>query len=352
MDRKNISFAFKKHEPSLFIIGSPFQLLCAMEAIHEFEIDDFEFVLTLYPDNTRNGQLINMINDLGYQYKRIDASSLTFKNFILQKKWVKTCRKYHRVFIGEYMCYEKRYLAARVAKNKAAIVFLDDGNSSIALFDSGNQHKRCFLSNSLLTKQGIKHTIFDTYGACRGLLLNKYFYSIYHDIPNDGFIVYPNSLSHLISQSDAKVQDQVLVVGTVSEHFCRQMGISESVFENILQKRLEKLRNENQSSHITYIPHGRDVNLNIPHICSQLSIEYRKISSALEHYMIKNHIYPKMIFGINSTALLTMKKILPRTEVVNMRIDYQDAPYYNFFKMVADYYSRNGIEIETIPFKK
>ena len=348
MERDNHFFAFKKKEPSLFIIGSPFQLLCAMEAIHEFEIEDYEFVLTLFPHNKRNGQLISMINDLGYQYERIDANSLTLKNLILQKKWIKTHRKYNRVFIGELMSYEKRYLAARVAKRNADIVFLDDGNSSIALFESGNQRKRCRLSSSLMTRQGLKQAIFDNYCVCRGLSLNKYFFSIYHDIPNDRFIVYPNTLSHLISQSVAKIQDVVLVIGTVTEHFCRQMGISEEVFEKILQKRLEKIRIENQSSHVVYIPHGRDVNLNIPQICSQLSIEFRKISSALEYYILKSNLYPKYVLGFNSTALLTIKKILPRANVTNIRIDYPNAPYYIFFKNVADYYSKNGVDIELI----
>ena len=52
---------FEKGEPSLFIIGSPFQLLCAYEAIHTFNIYDYKIVVVNNESDSRENHILSML---------------------------------------------------------------------------------------------------------------------------------------------------------------------------------------------------------------------------------------------------------------------------------------------------
>jgi hypothetical protein len=51
---------FEKGEPSLFIIGSPFQLLCAYEAIHTFNIYDYKIIVVYNESDSRKNQIFSI----------------------------------------------------------------------------------------------------------------------------------------------------------------------------------------------------------------------------------------------------------------------------------------------------
>lgn len=351
--------AFEKHTPSAFILNSPFQLLCAMEAIKEFKIEEYEIVLALNPNYTRNQQLKDMLDDLGLKYEVIYLNTIGTWDFKTRKGVYSKdfkAKRYQRVFLCEYFSPKMHVLASRYATNGASLVYTDDGNSTISILKGQN---RDFIKPGVRGKwEWFRHTWyvrqrfrweFSRFCRMEGFFSQKNLFTIYFDIPTRKFNIYPNNLSHLypVESKMMPLQNKALIVGTVPDRFCKQMGMDESVLEKIIDKKMAEIAEEGYED-VIYIPHGRDVNKVIPEICKKHGVAYQKISMALEYYLIKNNIRPIYVWGINSTALLNIKKMLPETTVVNLRIIKKDAPFYKFFREVSSYYSINRIVSESI----
>ena len=64
--RENL--AFKEGVPSLFILTSPLQVICALEAINKFKIKDYQVVLVLV-DDVRNSQVFELCKQFGIHYE-------------------------------------------------------------------------------------------------------------------------------------------------------------------------------------------------------------------------------------------------------------------------------------------
>ena len=81
--------AFAKHLPSAYLVASPFQLLCAIEAINEFEIKDYKIVLLLIENSPRNEQLVAMAKTLQLDYEVLYLDTLANELFDEKKTNIK-----------------------------------------------------------------------------------------------------------------------------------------------------------------------------------------------------------------------------------------------------------------------
>ena len=62
---------FSMSTPSVFVVWSPFQILCAVSAIRQFAIKDYLLLVRLYKGDARNQQILNILNKYELRYKPV-----------------------------------------------------------------------------------------------------------------------------------------------------------------------------------------------------------------------------------------------------------------------------------------
>ena len=65
------STAFQIGTSSVFIVGSPFQALCAIEAIRHFAIDNYEVLLTILKRSPRDDQVRMILDKASVNYREV-----------------------------------------------------------------------------------------------------------------------------------------------------------------------------------------------------------------------------------------------------------------------------------------
>lgn len=358
---KNI--AFSKYTPSAFFVRSPFQLLCAMGAIRDFSISEYRIVFVCYEGfEKRNNQMKSMAMDFGVEYDYYTSSQYSFEQLAsdIDSRGMGECNKYSRIFIGDYYILSMLELSIKYAAKRAVLLYMDDGNSSITLLQGIRRDDRP--SNWRLFFQWYKNDYkkekserLDLYKKLenRGVICSNCFYTIYSDIKSKKFILYPNMLNGLTQQfSDIKCKGNMLyVVGPAIEAYAKQNRIRIVDVESIMWNKLSELRSVYPNNEIVYIPHGRDENKYVMEFCQMLNIKYKPIDETIEYHLVKRSSAPYAVYGINSTALLNIKRIYPDTIVVNWFLDKKyNNSFYSFFKAVAVYYKKNGIIIDIIKY--
>ena len=347
------TLAFSEGIPTAFFIESPLQVLCVKEAIAEFKITDYIVVLVLERDNVRNTQTLKMVEEFNMPHQiRYREDNPISKNLHYTSLQSDILRKYDRVMVGEYMDFCMLSLCGQYASNHSVLVYFDDGVESIPILEN---HKisqapyKVFLKKMLGKKYGedVLRERISNHWKMVGLYDGNFYYTIYADIDSPKFIIYKNSMSHL-RVLKPKPEEIVLVIGTFVLSYEPAWGIYLQEFEHILGKKLLEVRRKYPTQHIVYIPHGRDTNPMIPKICDSLDIEYRRIPSAVEYYVLKNSLNVKAVYGFNSSALLTLKLLTNAVAtswcIVNSFVTYN---YNN--KEIARYYASHEIKIDYIP---
>lgn len=352
---------FAQGEPTVFIISSPFQLLCAYNAIKSFGIIQYKIVFVLFPNVIRNEQMFIMAKDMNIRYELIYTDSFNFEDFF-QRRGIFSVQKgyYKRAFLGSYFRPDFRMIASLYLSN-GLIAFMDDGTSTLSLFRDGyfsSDHPKpsSFLpkikwyKNIWLKEYKLDYKIRKQLALETNKITNC-FYTIYDNVKTYKFRIYLNSLSHILDINEIQACNNIIIVGSFIRRDAEWNELSETSYMHILSSKLKKVRDLFPSEQILYIPHGSDTNEDIQSICHSTSIQYMRIDIAIEYWFIQNHCKPQAIYGFGSTALLNIKRMFPDISVTDWFIDKPDSnPYYNFYKMIADYYSKNDIVIERTIF--
>lgn len=347
----SIDLAFAKHTPSLFLVSSPFQILCAREAIIEFEINDYLFIFVTSEQSPRFNQMCSTAALFNYNYEVINRHHKI--NDILWSERTNNV-KFKRVFVGDYLAYSMRTLTTLFSERGATIVYLDDGTSVIPVLknicNTGPLWFRTWCTQIRRRKGFWKISLVQ---KCLGIHDDGCLFTMYQDIPTIGFSIYPNTFKHLLDNYILSPSDKkILIVGPVFSQSSEELGIKEDALVSIFEDLLLSIKEKNIYCEITYIPHGRDTNKEIHKICNCHNVTYKKISYPIELYFIYEKYIPNQIYGLNSTALLNFKKMLPSLSVVNLFVNNSQAPRYDFYKDVADYYENNGIKTKLINIEK
>ena len=95
--------AFTPQTPSLFVIASPLQLLCALEAIYEFKIEEYKIVFPYIEGKIRYQQVEKMFVSYNLVY---DKKIVTVSNSFVSKQFIRSLLSlknytYKRIFIGD-----------------------------------------------------------------------------------------------------------------------------------------------------------------------------------------------------------------------------------------------------------
>lgn len=323
---------FEKKTPSVFSVCSPFQILCAIAAIRQLEIDDYLMVVRLPDGGERNDQMTNLLRTFKIKYRSIKTINM---NRILLKMRLPHFGRYKRLFIGDFRDLLNCYIGCGLVSNHSDVVYLDDGNVTInqlSCREFGN-----IIENNLVQLKKI--------AKYRGLVFYKNLLTIYDDIPNNNYNIESLSLKRILSERKSSITNKdVYVVGTNVDSFCIPQGLEEKSFISYLDFLLYQLKIQYPKENIYYIPHGREYKLYAETLCEKHGVIYRRSSIMIEMELISSPNIPKAIYGFTSTALFTLKKLFPSTMIVNILFkNKEDNPYYIDYCEISDYYQKNGI---------
>ena len=127
---KQLRNPFAEKEASLFIIQTPFQALCAINAIRQLNISNYVLALHLHPQTeNRNKQTIELIERYGLKYnlektEAIGPSKLF--GLLFQHRG-----HFNRVFLGTHLYHDGYYYSLKELNNGGDLILLDDGVATV-----------------------------------------------------------------------------------------------------------------------------------------------------------------------------------------------------------------------------
>lgn len=326
----NHNSAFAEEIQSLFIVQTPFQAMCAINAIRQLHIKDYTLSLHLHKSTEkRNKQTVEIVERYGLKYHIEDLKPLSLKDRM--RLMFERNGKYNRVFLGTHLYQEGYYYALKELKNNSNLVLLDDGIATLSLLESGYQVKGRSVAYMALYK---------TIASLRGIIINNVL-TVYRGVDNPKWNIELNDISQLRQPGMSAERKNVFFIGTNNSGFIRE-GVNENSFKENLYNCLKRVKKEYPLDDIIYIPHGRDKSEFAKKYCVEMGIEYKPLDVNVEIYILSLGYIPKAIYGFTSSALYNLKKIFPESEVNNivMRLLTVNSPS---ILEASGYYEKQGI---------
>lgn len=314
------------------IVSSPFQAICAIEAIKKFDLYSCSFYL---PGNDRSIQMtMDFLEHRGYMYVNIENTTSALR--LIKKN--NNYKKFDTVLVGDYFAANHFILSLLWTKRNSTIIYVDDGNSTLSLlppfsrkrFNEGSNIRRLFYRLLLL------------YYKFRGL--RNLFFSCFDIRPSDfPMQLVHNSFDTLKHHSIKNVSKGVYIIGTNTS----QIGWDRSLYSNYLQTIASYVRSRYVNEEIFYCPHRYDNNL-WEEDCTRLGIKmfYTKISVEVD--FIQSGIEPLCVIGFGSTALVTLHYIYPKAQITDIVFHSHDKVIEDEYREIENRYSEYGIDVVEI----
>ena len=323
-------FFFNKKEPSIFVISTPFQALCACSAIKNLEIHDYLIIVVCSEYDPRKEQTFAVLDIFKFKFKKIEI----YKHIFIYEMFSSGCfgkKSYSRAFVGDYHAPLLTMIAFKYLKINSIIVYLDDGSSSIGHLKG---------TSKLSLKSRFCTLLVFIMSYLRFVKINKIFYTIYFDIPTKKYVG-KNDIGSLLSTDVKNVSNNAYFIGTNSTEYCSAFNISQEDYLNYLENALFYTKRQACNCNLFYIPHGKDKHLDIiiP-VLNKCGVRILKLNECVEIYFVKTKIIPFVVSGFMSTALYTTKLLSPKTKILGFMTEES-----KLYKNIAEYYKDHKIEI-------
>lgn len=290
---------------TLFIVNSPFQCLCMLEAISVFKIEKYE-VLVVYSDTFSIDKIHTLLEEfsINYSVKKVAHIVYDFIPLFLQKH-----NKFDSIFIGDYYEPFLEILGKIYAKKKYELYYLDDGIQALTLFSSYPRKR---------FKEKKVKIVWNIYDRCLSWKrCQKYNYFTIYNVVSDRMTIIHHNLSFL-SQKHKLTTSGVYIIGTNSS----TVVFSDKNYFDYLDALLIYIKKRWPQEMVYYCPHRRDKNNDVNrNWCNKNSVIYFETAVSVEFDFTKNGLYPISVIGFTSNALFTLKAIYPNSNICT--IDYR-----------------------------
>ena len=328
---------FDNSIPSVFSIDTPFQALCAIAVIKQLHINDY-IILAYFPrDEIRNTQLRAVLEQYGVAYK---VSKPFSRISFLFAKW-SALRNHHthykRLFIGDFRDMMLYYSSLRYVSDETQVVYLDDGNITISLLND--------IINEPLNEDF--QVFLKKLESKRSILTNKNILTIYDHIENPKYNIENLDLSLIMPQQyNSQECEGIYIVGTNLDRYCEALDIPVEVYIEKLDILTANIKNTYPEDKVVFVPHGKDTSRYAVDICSRHGVAFEPSEMTIELKLLNLQKPPKAVYGFTSSALYNIKKMTPKTRVVNILYEgNKNNPFYQEYLMCSEYYLQNGIEL-------
>ena len=322
----------------IFIVSTPFQVISSFEAINNYNIDEYEFIITSI---SKNKVLQNIItNKIENSITFFNKSKIQIINAISLSEFLKKLLKLNvsnnkisnannYIFIGNAVSFYQNLCRLKFNYfDNLKLVYLDDGNSSISLIKYGNK----YIYKGIHSK--FHKLIFD---------LNFFFFntkisSIYSifDINSNWIKVDNNNLTNLKKHLNSSYEKINLIIGSP---FVELKQLSKLEYQNIIKKVVSDF----QESKIIYIPHPRENINDISEYLLNKNIDIINPKICIEIDLIKKKYKPVKIFSFMSTASYSLKLIYPDCISISYLVNYANTALRKEYNEIAEFYKTKDI---------
>ncbi len=319
---------FKKKIPSVFVVETPLQAIFAVQAIRDFQIDQY---LVLVWQTVRFTQVSSVLNHYGIVFHTEDMELITVKREWFSALFHRSI--YKRAFIG-FPKMHMLFCACRYLDYDSTILLLDDGIATVTLFKNGKLLD--------LDKWFIKP--FHWLTLLKRITYNKHIYTIFDDLSHNGFFIYPNSMSLLSNNKGNVKTNEIYLIGTDPLAFSKSIGVELAAFYEIQKNIMLEIRKRTSSSTLYFIPHGSDINITSKIICEETGWQYQKVDMTIEMLILKKAVLPEAVYGFLSTALFVLKKMFAEMNVVSIYPHFKcNSDQSDNYMYLSRYYGKHGI---------
>lgn len=315
-----------KKEEAIFIINSPFQAICALEAVSYFHINKPVFFVLNDPDSKRRVlQLVENRGEILYFDHDNKGTVSLIKRTIGYKIKSKT------IFIGDYFSYSQFAIGVLCASLEAKIYYLDDGGSTLTIFPPVSRKRYSTNKNKIVFR------LFLAFASIKRV--SYYFYSIFN-LPNlnNRKCLIKNNFTGLKNKMLEATHNGIYIIGTNSSVLKIQGG-----YDNLLKKSIEYLNKTYPNEPVFYCPHRRDKN-NYSELLSLYDVRVFNTEISVEVDFYNKNIIPVAVVGYGSTALLTLKMMYPTVDSISFSFK-SGADAQRLYSFIENYYKSCGIVI-------
>ena len=296
------------NQKALFVISSPFQAICALEAICEFNVHSYCFLIVLTSTNTRLDQIRYILDLRSVSYEIITLKKISYSNIVGTYRSIslKTSTRFEFIFLGDYFSLQHIFLSIISSRKKSKIIFLDDGLSTI-----------------VASKRNLYGCVYNIKRKLLLLCLNvknvnyRTFFTIFKNGLVPKFNILHNNLDRLRSAAPSEQGKKIAcIIGTPVEEYCLSYGVEVNQFFSSFRD----IVNELNCDDIIFSPHGRCTNVEIIRICEELNIEVKYSKVSVEFDYLQNGICPQIIIAFDSTVFYTLHAIFQQAQFLNIQI--------------------------------
>ncbi len=318
---------YDKNVPTVFVIGSPFQAICTVSAILNLQILDYKVIVIFSDRYLQVKSVLNRYN-IPFILKKVGKYRWRMRLYMVFSLFHRKYR-WKRLFVGDYRSKTLLYFGLMNVSDSSTVIYLDDGNASIPLFDGTEKYRIDKYLNYLALR--------------RNVILLKHFFSIYTGFVNEAFDIRFNDISVLGNDTNS-INKSILFIGTNSKLYCESLIIDRNNFYSILEDQIKNIKRNNPDKDVIYIPHGKDSSEEVLRICNDNSVQYKRLDVPVEMVAQSNKIEPIEVYGFTSSALFNLKKMYPQCEVYNILITPKVMTnLFGDYVSISDYYTQNGI---------
>lgn len=314
---------------NLFIVGTPLQLINAIEAVNQFKLENNILIIvhrSLHANRVQIDELKNL-----YEWEEIiDIEYSRHSSILRYVDLVKYLKKYtyKYIFISKLEVVPK-IVISNVVKEK--VFLLDDGVLTIFIYENS-------IKTNKINQYNFKEIRFLIFGL-KIKIKDKINLFTYFDLESvNGVEVVKNELNFLKStylEGATKNSDAIYFLGHPSSKY-----IDDDSYFNSLLSLIEKFDKK-----IIYIPH-RGEKQEMKEIISSIDnplFNVNDINMPVELYFLKNKIYPSHIISYYSTALITLNTIYKECKISFIpipKISSNHKPLINIYKI----FNETGLE--------
>lgn len=311
-------------QEALFIINSPFQALCAFEAISHYDVIPTFFVFDCEDSKGKTEKLLSL-----YGYEAIIIPFVGTRELLkrLDKK-----RKYLAIFVGDYFSYNQYLISVLLAKYNSSLVFLDDGTATLDLLPTVGR-RRC----NKYCLRAFSYKCLDVLSSIKRV--KKTFFSIFDINDYVPYNVEKNTFG-LLKAMPNQVPQGIYIIGTNSS----VIPFKNDSYPSLLHKLFKYIKEFYPNEKVYYCPHRRDTN-DYGGLLEENNTVLFQTDISVEVDFITKGVSPKFIVGFASTALMTLKCLYSNTPVASIQFDVDDVFMESSFRSIEDYYINHCIEI-------
>ena len=308
---------------NLFIIGTPLQLINAMEAINHFKLEK-NILVIVHRSLEANKTQIDKIRDL---YKWEEVIDIEYSKHSSLLKYVNLV-KYLKTYTYKYIFFPKLEVVPKLVipnVKKEKVFLLDDGGLTVTIYEK-------FIKTNKLNRYNFKELRFLLFGL-KVKIKDKINLFTYFDLPSvNGIEVIKNSLLHLKNSvvDMKKENDAIYFLGQPISKL-----ISDETYRDSLKSIIKKYNKK-----IIYIPHRGETQDKIDYL-SQLDnsmFSILDIGMPVELFFLNNNIYPSHVVSYYSTALTTLDLIFEDSVINYIKVPENSSNKVAFDKSLRRYY--------------